>query len=161
MCTAITYHAQEHYFGRNLDLPRSYGESVVVTPRNFPLPFRRVPSMDRHYALIGVALTAEGYPLYYDAVNEKGLCMAGLNFPDNAVYQPEDPRRDNVAPFELIPWILGQCASLEEARTLLDRLNLAGIPFSRQLPLAPLHWLLADRIGALALEPVREGPQVY
>ena len=117
--------------------------------------------MDRHYALIGVALTAEGYPLYYDAVNEKGLGMAGLNFPDNAVYQPEDPRRDNVAPFELIPWILGQCASLEEARTLLDRLNLAGIPFSRQLPLAPLHWLLADRTGALAVEPVREGLQVY
>ena len=27
-----------------------------------------------------MAFVSEGYPLYYDAVNEKGLGMAGLNF---------------------------------------------------------------------------------
>jgi len=26
-----------------------------------------------HYAIIGMAFVSEGYPLYYDAVNEKGL----------------------------------------------------------------------------------------
>ena len=29
----------------------------------------------------------DDYPLYYDAVNEKGLGMAGLNFVGNACYQ--------------------------------------------------------------------------
>lgn len=33
-----------------------------------------------------MAHVADGYPLYYDAMNEKGLCMAGLNFVGNAAY---------------------------------------------------------------------------
>lgn len=162
MCTAITYQTRDHYFGRNLDVPASYGESVVVTPQNFPLPFRRLPPLERHYTLLGAALIARNYPLYYDAVNEAGLAMAGLNFPGNAAYQPEAPNRDNVTPFELIPWLLGRCASLAEARAALERLNLLSLPFSPDLPLAPLHWLLADRTGAsLVVECVAEGLRVY
>ena len=45
MCTAITYTSGEHYFGRNLDLDHSYQETVTVTPRRYPLPFRRVPAL--------------------------------------------------------------------------------------------------------------------
>ena len=41
---------------------------------------------ESHYAIIGMAHVADDYPLYYDAVNEKGLGMAGLNFVGNAVY---------------------------------------------------------------------------
>ena len=33
--------------------------------------------MPRHYAIIGMAHLAGGYPLYYDATNEAGLSMAG------------------------------------------------------------------------------------
>ena len=44
--------------------------------------------MERHYALIGMADVRDGYPLYAEAVNEKGLGMAGLYFPGNAFYQP-------------------------------------------------------------------------
>ena len=40
--------------------------------------------------MIGMAYVAEDYPLYYDAVNEKGVGMAGLNFVGNAVYQEVD-----------------------------------------------------------------------
>ena len=161
MCTALTYQTRDHYFGRNLDLPASYGEEVVVTPRNFPLSFRLVPSLQSHYAMIGTALISQGYPLYYDAVNECGLAMAGLNFPGSAVYREPSAGADNLAPFELIPWLLGRCASLAQARTALGRLNLTRIPFSARLPLAPLHWLLADRTGALVLEPRADGVRIY
>ena len=161
MCTALTYTAGEHYFGRNLDLDRSWGETVTVTPRNFPLPFHRAGTLKNHYALIGMALVAEGYPLYYDAVNEKGLSMAGLNFPVSAVYQPERAGRDNIAPFEFIPWILGQCADLAEARRLLARVRLTDIAFSEKLPPAPLHWLIADQRAAVAAEPMAEGLQLH
>ena len=41
MCTAISFLTNNHYFGRNLDLEYSYDESIVITPRNFPLPFRK------------------------------------------------------------------------------------------------------------------------
>lgn len=103
MCTALTFTAGDHYFGRNLDLEYSYYESVVITPRNFPLQFRSAPGLPVHHALIGAAIVVDDYPLYFDATNDYGLSMAGLNFPGNAVYHPRNPSKTNVAPFEFIP----------------------------------------------------------
>ena len=162
MCTAITYHTSGgHYFGRNLDLDRSYDEAVAITPRNLPFAFRRAGTLQTHYAMVGMAHVAGGCPLYYDAVNETGLSMAGLNFPASAVYQPEQAGRDNVMPFEFIPWLLGQCADLAQARQLLARVSLADIPFSDALPLAPLHWLIADQSGAIVAEPLAGGLKIH
>ena len=161
MCTAATYKTKCHYFGRNLDYHISYGESVVITPRNHPFELRRMGRLDHHYALIGMATLAGDVPLYFDATNEKGLSMAGLNFPKNACYKPEAEGKDNVAPFEFIPWILGKCASVKEARELLNRINLIAEPFSEQLPLAPLHWIIADRDEAIVVEQMQDGLKVY
>lgn len=161
MCTAITYKTKDHYFGRNLDLDYSYEETVTVTPRHYPFAFRRMGMLASHYAMIGMAYVAESYPLYYDAVNEKGLGMAGLNFPKNAVYREEIPEKDNVSPFELIPWILGKCAAVAEARALLERINLVNLPFREDMPLAPLHWMIADRREAITVEAVADGLKIY
>lgn len=161
MCTAITYTAKDHYFGRTLDLEYSYREAVTVTPRNFPLHFRKLPTLSVHHAIIGMATVAENYPLYYEATNEYGLSMAGLNFPANAVYFPAREGRDNVTPFECIPWILGQCKNLGEARMLLERMYLLDLPFSDKFPLSPLHWILADRESAITVESVADGLRIY
>ncbi|MBR2554548.1 MAG: linear amide C-N hydrolase, partial [Aeriscardovia sp.] len=40
MCTAATYYAKDHYFGRNLDLEFSYHEEITIVPRNYPFIFR-------------------------------------------------------------------------------------------------------------------------
>ena len=80
MCTAATYQTKDFYMGRTLDYECSYGEEIVITPRHYPIEFRYAEKNENHYAIIGTAHIAEGYPLYYDAVNEKGLGMAGLNF---------------------------------------------------------------------------------
>ena len=161
MCTAATYHTKDHYFGRTLDYEVSYGEEVVVTPCNYPFHFRHMGSLNSHYAIIGMATVAGGCPLYYDAVNEKGLGIAGLNFPGNADYKPLAEGKDNVATFELIPWLLGQCATVGEARGLLERMNLADTPFGPQFPVSPLHWILTDLEGAITVESVREGIRIY
>lgn len=161
MCTAATYRTKDFYFGRTLDYEFSYGDEVTITPRSYPFSFRHLGRMEQHYAIIGMAYVAEDYPLYYDAINEKGLGIAGLNFVGNAVYREEVPGKDNVAQFELIPWILGQCASVKEARELLKNMNLINTPFSEKLPLAQLHWLIADRNEAITVEAVREGIMVY
>ena len=161
MCTAITYKTKDHYFGRNLDLEFSYAETVTVTPQNFVFPFRKMGKLESHYAIIGMAYIADGYPLYYDGTNEKGLSMAGLNFPGNADYKPYHYKKDNIAPFELIPWILGQCATVTEAKALLSRINLLKEDFSPELPLSPLHWIIADRECSITLESVREGIKIY
>ena len=161
MCTAVTYRTSDHYFGRNLDLEYSYQETVTITPRNFTLPFRKRPPMNTHYAMIGMAMISNNYPLYYDATNEYGLSMAGLNFPGNAVYQSEKAGFDNITPFEFIPWILGQCNTVDDAIPLLERLNLVKLDFCKEFPLSPLHWILADRNRAITIEPLHHGITVY
>lgn len=161
MCTAISYRTRDHYFGRNLDLERGYGERVVITPRNFRLDFRYVGSLPSHHAMIGMAAVSKGYPLYFEATNEKGLSMAGLNFPQNAFYREYVTGKENIAPFELIPYLLGKCGDLKEVRETLDGANVVNVSFSESLPVSPLHFLISDGEGALVLECTRDGMQVY
>lgn len=161
MCTAVSYLSTAHYFGRNLDLEYSYNEEVAVTPRNYPFPFRHTETCKRHHAMIGMASVIDGYPLYYEATNEKGLSIAGLNFPGNAVYLPIHSDKINIAPFELIPYLLGQCETVVQVETLLGKMNLANTPFSPQLPLTPLHWIISDKDKSIVVEPMADGLHIY
>ena len=161
MCTALTYQAQDFYFGRNLDYEQSFGECVAVTPRNFRFPLRAGGECVTRYAIIGMASVRDGFPLYYDAVNEAGLCIAGLNFVGNAVYTAPQPDAVNWTQFELIPALLGTCDSVQTARPLLNRLCLTDEPFAPGLPAAQLHWLIADRRECIVLESTADGVHVY
>ena len=161
MCTAVGYKTRDFYFGRTLDYDVSFSEEITFTPRNFPLPFCHRVRMDTHYAILGMAQVRDGYPLYFDGINEKGLAMAGLNFVGNARYPHPLAGKENIASFELIPWILGQCATVAETEELLKGLNLTDTAFREDIPPAQLHWIIADRSGAVTLEAVREGLRVY
>ena len=161
MCTAATYRTKDFYFGRTLDYEFSYGEEITVTPRNYPFSFRYLPEKREHYAIIGMAHVEENYPLYYDAVNEKGLGMAGLNFVGNAVYGEVREGKENVAVFELIPYILSQCENTEEARELLGKVQITDTRFKEQLPNGRLHWIIADEKEAITVESVTEGLKIY
>lgn len=161
MCTAISFTTKDHYFGRNLDLEYSYIETVTITPRNYPLLFRKKESLNTHYAMIGIAYVHNGYPLYYDATNEMGLSMAALNFPGNADYKPEISEKDNITPFEFIPWILGQCSTVKDAKVLLDKINLLEEHYNNKLPLSPLHWMISDRESSITVESVKDGLKIY
>ena len=161
MCTAATYKTKDFYFGRTLDYEFSYGDQIAITPRNYPFSFRHAGEMATHYAIIGMAHVAGSYPLYYDAINEKGVGMAGLNFVGNAAYADVSPDRDNVAQFEFIPWILSQCATLSEVRTLLERMALVATPFNEQFPLAQLHWIISDKTGSITVESIADGLHIY
>lgn len=162
MCTSIIYTAGDSYFGRNLDFEISFGQKVVVTPRDYEFRFRKMKSVGHHYAITGMATVQDGYPLYFDGANEMGLGMAGLNFNGPCYYFPEDPGKDNVTPFEFIPYILGQCKNVAEAKKLVKNLNLVNIKFSDKFPLSPLHWLIADKSGAsIVVESTKKGLNVY
>ncbi|NME81232.1 choloylglycine hydrolase [Rhodococcus sp. 105337] len=161
MCTAANYTAEDHYFGRNLDLEYSYHEAVTVTPRNFPFEFRRVPRQATHYAMIGMATVADGYPLYYDGTNEKGLSMAGLNFPGNADYKPVSEEGTNVASFEFIPWVLAQFDTVAQVKSALTDVRIVDTAFSADFPPSPLHWIISDRNESVVVESVAEGLKVH
>ncbi|MBQ3102762.1 MAG: choloylglycine hydrolase [Oscillospiraceae bacterium] len=161
MCTAVTLKTKDFYFGRTLDHELSYAEEVTVTPRNFPLSFRNAPPLTHHYAMIGMAHVVDDYPLYFDAVNEKGLAMAGLNFIGYAHYAPLSAQGQvNIAHFELLLWILAQCASVEEAEQSLAGLSVSSASFNSEIPPADLHWIIADHHCAITVEARRDGLHV-
>lgn len=161
MCTAATYKTKDFYFGRTLDYDISYGDRIVITPRNYSFDLREKGKLRNHYAMIGMAAVMEDYPLYYDAVNEKGLGIAGLNFVGNAHYNKPVPAKDNIAQFELIPWILGTCANVKESRAKLENLNLIDTPFLSNLPLAQLHWIIADKDDCITVESMKDGLHIH
>lgn len=161
MCTAATYKTKDFYFGRTLDYEFSYGDEVTITPRNYPFHFRKEGVINNHYAMIGMSHVVEDYPLYYDAVNEKGLGIAGLNFVGNAYYREEAEEKDNVAQFEFIPWILCQCSTVKEARKLVEKTNIIKEQFNDKLPVAQLHWIISDSEESITVESVKEGIKIY
>lgn len=66
-----------------------------------------------------------------------------------------------MAPFELIPWLLGQCATVADAEKLLARINILKENFSEELPVSPLHWIISDRERSITLESVKSGVKIY
>ena len=161
MCTAITYETNDFYFGRNLDVERSYNERVVVTPRNFNLKMRCVEALKHHYAIIGMATVIDDFPLYFDATNETGLSIAGLNFPENADYKPINNKLNNITPFEFIPYILGKCKNIKEVEKELKNINLVNVSFNKNLPLSPLHFIISDKTKSITVESVKDGLKIY
>lgn len=161
MCTAIGYKTNDFYFGRTLDYDFSYAERITITPRNYKFTFRNGKFSEKHYAIIGMSYIVSDYPLYYDAVNEKGLGVAALNFPGNAFYVGKKEGKINVAPFELIPYILTECDSVKNARKLIENLNIINEKFNEELPVASLHWLISDKLESITLESTKEGIKVY
>lgn len=160
MCTAVSVSIGTHFFGRNLDLEYSLGERVIVTPRKYPFKFRCHKETNDHYAIIGMGIIEKGFPLYYEGTNEKGLSVAALRFPE-AKYEKEKPGTDNIASFELIPWLLCQCKSVSECRILLLHTNITDTPFSSNFPPSPLHWLISDRKESVAVECTDTEVKVY
>ncbi|MBQ7898016.1 MAG: choloylglycine hydrolase [Clostridia bacterium] len=158
MCTAIN---TKGFFGRNLDWESDFGEEAVVLPRSFPLSFRHTKKLDSHYAIMGISKTVDGYPLFFDAMNEKGLGAAGLNFVGNAVYNSVMPTKSNVASFEFIPYVLTRAKSVADARVLLKDVNIVSTPFSHNLPPSQLHFIIADEKESITVESVKEGLKVY
>ncbi|MBR3686680.1 MAG: linear amide C-N hydrolase [Clostridia bacterium] len=158
MCTAIN---DNRLFGRTLDVERSFGEQVVITPRSFAFNFLHQGSASKHYAIIGAAHVVDNTPLYYDAMNEKGLCAAALRLPELTTYHEARSDKDNLASFELIPWLLCNYETAEDARKAMKNVNITPESFSKDLPSTPLHWLVGDRKTSFVIESVEDGLKIY
>ena len=162
MCTSLTFHTSDFYFGRNLDLEYNFGEKIVITPRQYPFIFKFAGTLSEHYAIIGTAQITDGCPLYAEAVNEEGLCLAALNFPGNAVYaEAPESGKTNLAPFELFGFLLGTCATVKEAGEKLKAVCITHTAFKDGYPVAPLHWHIADKDQSLVLECIKDGMHLY
>lgn len=161
MCTSVALRRESLFFGRNMDIDYNFGEEAVVSPMNFPLTFKKIPPCDKHYPFIGMAAVYENYPLYAEGMNDSGLCIAALKFDGNAHYcDSVSSGKTMVAPYELIPYVLGKCRNLNEVKALLSGIDISNIPFNEQLPLSPLHWHIADNSGSITVERTKEGMNI-
>lgn len=161
MCTAASFKNKNTYFGRTLDYEFSYGEKVTITPRNYPFEFRHLGLNNNHYAIIGMAHIHNDYPMYYDAMNEYGLGMAGLNFVGNAKYNEVIEGKENVAQFEFISFILSTCKNVLEAKNKIKEINLVKTPYNEYYPAAKLHWILRDINDCIVVEAMDDGLHIY
>ncbi|MDD6340406.1 MAG: choloylglycine hydrolase [Butyrivibrio sp.] len=161
MCTAVACRQGKLYFGRTLDYEYSYGEKVVFLPKKYPINYRYAGIDNDHYAILGMAHMADGMPLFYDGVNEKGLCMAGLNFVGNAEYSDALGEGDNILQCEFIPRILSRCATVAEARMMLDNICLLSESYNDRLPTASLHWIISDAKEDIVVEFMSDGMHIF
>ena len=161
MCTCLDIKNKNHYFGRTLDLDRHAVEEAVITPRNYLFACKNSLTFRNKYALIGTAMVINDYPLYYEASNEVGLAMAGLNFPVNCKYNDPQEEKINLGVFEIIPYILGNYASVKELRKDLERMNFTNVAFIDQLPSSPLHYMISDKEETIVVEQMEDGLHIY
>lgn len=161
MCTAMFLKGEGRYFGRNLDFDFSYGEQVCVVPRHFPLPYRNGETDRNHLAFLGMAFVQDGYPLLYDGTNEAGLSIAGLNFVGNACYNKDSDKKKNIAQFEFIPYVLASFKTVQEVKKALEQINITDTPYSKNLPCASLHYMVADKENCIVIEFMGDGTHVY
>lgn len=161
MCTAVSYKTKNTYFGRNLDYEFSYGEKVTIVPRRYPFHFRHLGLNDNHYAIIGMAHIDNDYPMFYDAMNECGLGMAGLNFVGNASYNDVDDNKENVAQYEFIAYILSTCKNVDEAKAVIEKINLVKTPYNEIYKTASLHYILKDNKRCIVVESMKDGIHIY
>lgn len=161
MCTAINDTTKFHLFGRTLDLEETYNEQVVISPRRFPFFFKHQGKCDNHLAIIGTAHMANGTTLYFDGMNEKGLCAAALRFPELCTYHDKVEDKTNLASFELIPWILCNFETAKSAADALKSVNITPDSFSNELPATELHWIIADKDHSFVIESREDGLKIY
>lgn len=166
MCTGIRFTDAKGsmFFGRNLDWTQGYGEKVVVTPPSAVVSpaFPRPNDPAQGHTVIGMGIVVAGIPLYFDCGNDKGLAIAGLNFPQSAQYAPEPhDGTTNVAAYEFPYWIARTCTTLDEAREQLTHLTIVAKPVNEQLPVANLHWIISDKTGSIVVECMADGMHVW
>lgn len=161
MCTCIRIKGKYTYFGRNMDITHSFNERVIITPRNYFIKFKKNKEIKTHYSIIGIGTIIDNYPLYAEAINEYGLAIAGLNFPMNAKYYEDKENKVNLAPYELILYLLSNFKTINEVKEILQDINIINLDFSIDIKLTPLHFMVSDINKSIVIETTDEGMKVY
>ena len=166
MCTALTLITKDrhHLFGRTLDVTRSYGQSVHIVPRNFNwINMVNQEILTSIYACVGMGIIINNQPCFFDALNEKGLAGAALNFKSYAKFKDSpSPGKNNISASSFLYWALSNFSTVKELRLALKNLVLTNTPITPDLPVAKLHWIFTDLTGgSIVIESMTDGLHIY
>ena len=159
MCTALLRKQSRRLFGRTLDVEVEYGEELICVPSDYPIDYGEGRSLNSHMAFMGIGVTVGGTPLFFEAMNEAGLCVAALSFNGAKYFEPRECER-GIASFALIPHLM-RYASVSEVREELSDVRITSESFAADMPPTPLHWMVSARDGALAVEQTERGLLLY
>ena len=165
MCTGLTLSTNEkyHFFGRNLDVPTTYQQHILVVPRQYQWENSVMNEMmQSRYSCIGMGIVINQHPLLFDAVNEVGLAGAGLNFTRYAKFSDKISSKQNVSGSNVLYWALSQFKTIEELKVALQDLVITNTEVVKGLEVAKLHWMFTDLSGkSIVVEYTKEGIQVF
>ncbi|MGX7148435.1 choloylglycine hydrolase family protein [Enterococcus ureasiticus] len=161
MCTSIFTKTKDnkHLLSRTMDFSFPLDPSPTYMPRNYTWVSEvNEQSFTNSLGFVGAGRLLGSSYFVADGVNEKGLSIAELYLPGEATYQTEaEQGKKNFAPHELILWILGNCATVEEVAEHIKEINLVGLKAPMLNIITPLHWIITDESGrCVIIEPTEK-----
>lgn len=167
-CTSIRIKTMDGlvFYARTMEGAVDYQSKVTIVPKGtiyhgtLPDNTPRGLTWTVKYGLVG--MNAFGSPLMTDGMNEKGLAVGNLFFPDYAAYQPFDRGKANItlAQYEVATWLLSTCATVAEVRQAMGKVRVVQGP--KEAYYAPLHFAVHDAQGnSLVIEYVQGKLHIY
>ncbi|MGL5414492.1 MAG: linear amide C-N hydrolase [Clostridium sp.] len=154
-----------YLFGRNMDLEYYFGQSVGIIPRNYKYINKATNEIfSTKYAIVGMITMMENHPMFADAMNEKGLDIAGLNFGDEfgGLETKLAPDKINIPSYDLMLWALSNFDNINDLKANVRKLNLMNTQINEKAPAVCLHWIASDTSGeSIVIEKTKEGIFVY
>ena len=144
-----------------MDLDYSFNELALIIPRNYKINFKEINSISYHFAIIGIGCIVDNYPLLAEAANEKGLAIAALNFPSNATYYQKVEGKINLAPYELMLYLLAKCENITQVKLALNNINVVDIDFNEKIKNTPLHFMVSDKECSIVIETLKDKMHIY
>lgn len=157
MCTSIFTKTlnDEYILSRTMDFSFPLDAAPMYIPKGYQWVSATKEKMTTKHAFIGAGRLLGDTYFVADGVNEAGLSAAELYLPGEVKYNKEsNPTKTNVAPHELILWLLGNCETVDEVAKKIGHFNLMEIEAPLLNTVTPLHWIITDKKGGcVVIEP--------
>lgn len=164
MCTAMSLISKKNevFFGRTMDFSFELDPQIYIVPKNYE--WQSMVSSVRiknKYQFIGTGQNIENI-VFADGMNEMGLGVATLYFPEYAFYDTDVKKNKlSIAHLELVTYLLGNCATTEDVIKHISLVQLMGVKDSITNTIAPLHWIVSDKGGStITLENTHNGMEI-
>ncbi|RZI48203.1 choloylglycine hydrolase family protein [Lactococcus kimchii] len=163
MCTSIQMKSADGglLFARTMDW-HTYNAGALLLPQKYSWTSvysgQKVTNL---YAILGVGnLAARPHADISDGVNEHGLAVQKLTFSNQSEYADHaQPSKIQLAAFELVLWLLGNCRSVADIRQKISQVQLMTDQFSAfKFGRNDLHFSATDPTGQMInIEPCKQG----
>ncbi len=166
-CTSYSWSNQDgtlHFLGRTYDYFGTLEAnriSIVPEGYDYALNPEGTETATVKHGFVAQSMLGLASPIIIDGMNEEGLMACLLNYPGYATY--ETNKKDGVTdihPSFFLGYILGQCASVEEAAEAIENINLTDeLIFGSEMR---VHYIISDKTGeAMIVEPDKDGISVH